>query len=318
VRVSDGCDNRCSFCAIPLIRGGLKSRGIDDIVEECRALLERGVQEICLVAQDLAAFGFDTHGKPMLAPLLERLCGLSGDFWIRLLYLHPDHFPDILPVMQSDKRILRYFDIPFQHASPKILRLMNRKNDAAAYLRLIDTVRTALEGAVVRSTFLTGFPGETEADFRALLDFQKRAGLDWLGCFCYSREEGTPAYRIGKSPSHRTALRRKEELEAAQIPITRRRLKSLIGLHCPALIEEEILGTSPPTPSSRTAVGGGAAADGGAVGGGDGRLYIGRLWIHAPEVDGSVVIQSSRELSVGKFEMCRITGLSGFDLRAMA
>ena len=193
VKISEGCSNRCSFCAIPLIRGELKSRSIREISSECKTLLRRGIKELCLIGQDTGSYGMDTAAaKPSagLPGLLEDLSLLEGKFRVRLLYIHPDHFPfPIMDIMEKDSRFLPYFDIPFQHASKKILKAMNRKGNAETYLKLIKTIRRKLPGAVIRSTFLTGFPGETEEDFEQLLTFQKKAKLDWLGCFAYSREE---------------------------------------------------------------------------------------------------------------------------------
>ncbi|MCL2443851.1 MAG: 30S ribosomal protein S12 methylthiotransferase RimO, partial [Treponema sp.] len=222
VKISEGCNNNCSYCAIPLIRGKLRSRSIPEIVDECRALLARGIKELCIIGQDIGAYGADTQDLSRrtkstevtekertnsLPELLQAISELEGDFWVRLLYIHPDHFPlQILDLMEKDPRFLPYFDIPFQHVSQKILTAMNRKGSgrddpAAHYLKLIETIRARLPNAVLRSTFLLGFPGETEEDFAALLDFQAKANLDWVGCFAYSREEGTAAYSMkGRVP----------------------------------------------------------------------------------------------------------------------
>ncbi|MFA6506359.1 MAG: 30S ribosomal protein S12 methylthiotransferase RimO, partial [Treponemataceae bacterium] len=207
IKITEGCDNCCTYCAIPLIRGNLRSRPIDSIVAEAHGLLSRGVKELCLIGQDLGSYGIDwgiadgnAKGEAKdddcrLNDLLTALSGLEGDFWIRLLYIHPDRFPrTILETCARDPRILPYFDLPFQHASERILRAMNRSGDAQTYLKLIADIRAALPEATIRSTFLVGFPGETEEDFNALLDFQRKACIDWLGAFTYSREEGTVAY----------------------------------------------------------------------------------------------------------------------------
>ena len=192
IKISEGCNNRCSFCAIPLIRGGQRSRSIDDILDECRGLVERGVQELCIIGQDIGSFGSGQGGTPAagLPELLQAIASLEGRFWVRLLYMHPDHFPlPVLDIMERDSRFIPYFDIPFQHASPRILAAMNRRGTAEGYLALLETIRRRLPAAVIRSTFLLGFPGETEDDFAALLAFQEQARPDWLGCFTYSREE---------------------------------------------------------------------------------------------------------------------------------
>jgi ribosomal protein S12 methylthiotransferase len=290
VKIAEGCDNRCSFCAIPLIRGGLRSRSIAGIVSECRALLKNGLLEICLIAQDTASYGKDTDGVCRLPDLLKALSSLEGDFWVRLLYLHPDHFPlDILETIAADRRFLPYFDIPFQHASPRLLRAMNRRGRADTYISLIERIRNFLPDSVIRSTFMTGFPGESDADFKLLLDFQHAARLDWLGVFVFSREEGVPAYNFKGRPSKKNARERKRILETRQIRITEERMGRFTGRLMTALVEEQVDGEAGP--------------------------YIGRLFCHAPEVDGSLVIESAAALLPGTFVKGLVTGQAGFDLK---
>lgn len=289
VKISEGCDNRCSFCSIPLIRGALKSRSIPDVAAECHRLLERGVKELCLIAQDAGAFGMD-RGSAELPALLEEISRIDGDFWVRLLYIHPDHFPHaILPLMQRDKRFLPYFDLPFQHGSPRILRAMNRKKSAEDHLSLIETIRAALPDAVIRSTFLVGFPGETDVDMEALLDFQEKAALDWAGCFAYSREEDTAAYVMKNRVPKKTALARKRLVEERQSLITEQRMERFIGRTLDALVEEKIEGED---------------------------LYLGRLFCHAPEVDGATVISTPTALAPGAFVKVRVFSRALFDLEA--
>jgi ribosomal protein S12 methylthiotransferase len=291
VKISEGCNNNCSFCAIPQIRGGLSSRSIDDIDAECTALLQRGIRELCLVAQDTASFGCDVAGKSLLAPLLERLALHDGVFWIRLLYLHPDHFPfEILPIMQHDSRIIPYFDIPFQHAAPKILRNMRRSGNARLYLELIERIRTELPDAVIRSTFLAGFPGENTAAFDELAAFQEAAQLDWMGVFAYSREEKTGAWYMKPQIARRTAERRKRILEQTQTKISEQKLDRFTGRTLDVLVEEAV---------------------------GIGGFSIGRAYIHAPEVDGVVMIETECPLVPGSFVKVVITGHTGFDLQAI-
>ncbi len=229
VKAAEGCDNRCSYCAIPLIRGELDSRPRTDIVSEIKGLLSRGVREIILVAQDLGSYGRD-RGEPELGLLLRDISELPGRYWVRMLYVHPDHFPrDLIPAVREDPRLLPYFDIPFQHASPPILAAMGRIPDAEKNLRLIEELRDGLPGAVIRSTFLVGFPGETEEDFSRLLGFQAGASLDWLGVFEYSREEGTAAYGLPGRVRAAEARRRKAVIEQRQVPITERALDGHVG-----------------------------------------------------------------------------------------
>jgi ribosomal protein S12 methylthiotransferase len=296
VKISEGCNNRCSFCSIPLIRGPLKSRTVSEIDAECRALLDRGVREFNIIGQDIASFGRDRPGTGDLPALLEALAAIPGEFWVRLLYLHPDHLPlSILDIMAGDLRFLPYFDIPFQHASGPLLRAMRRRGEGESYLELIGQIRSGLPGAVIRSTFLTGFPGETEEDFNRLLDFQERAGMDWMGCFIFSREEGTPAYSMGKRVPKRIAEERKNILEERQQGISERRMERFLGREMDILIEEkfESPGDMPPL-----------------------GLYLGRAYCQAPEVDGAVLVSSGKTLIPGTMVRCRVAGRAGIDLEA--
>ncbi|HVO39256.1 MAG TPA: 30S ribosomal protein S12 methylthiotransferase RimO [Spirochaetia bacterium] len=289
VRVADGCSNRCTYCAIPLIRGDLRSRDVPSIVEEIRGLLDRGISEVILIAQDLGSFGRD-RGAPELADLLSRLSALRGDFWVRLLYIHPDRFDArILDVIQGDSRFLPYFDVPFQHASPPILRAMGRLGDPARNLELLSRIRERLPEAVIRSTFLLGFPGESEADFQALLDFQQQARPDWLGAFTYSREEDTPAWGMtGRVPAQ-AARRRREQIEIRQVPITERFLDSRVGSTLDVLVEETVEGE---------------------------RMCLGRAYLQAPDVDGLVVVNGTA--APGTRVRVRITRRNGVDLEGDA
>ncbi len=285
IKAAEGCDNRCTYCAIPLIRGRLSSRTRASITAEARDLVSRGTREIVLVAQDLGSFGRD-RGGPELAELLKDLCSIPGDFWVRLLYIHPDHFPfEILPVMREDPRLLPYFDIPFQHASPRILSAMGRKPDPAKNLDLIRTLREELPGAAVRSTFLTGFPGESAEDFQALLGFQRDAALDWAGVFTYSREEDTPAFRMKGAVPASLARKRKAALEEAQVPITERALDARVGKCVDVLVEERVQGED---------------------------LSIGRCFLQAPEVDGLTVVRAP--LEPGTVVRVRLLRRNGLDL----
>ena len=376
VKISDGCGNNCSYCAIPLIRGELRCRDIPDIVEECRALLARGIRELCIIGQDIGAYSpkefsrrqGDTKKKIKksegLPELLNAISALKGSFWVRLLYIHPDHFPlEILDLMERDSRFLPYFDIPFQHASDKILAAMNRnkKNEpeenrakasrssetrkrikkeekgncsAGKYLKLIKTIRARLPRAVIRSTFLLGFPGETEEDFAALLDFQKKAKLDWAGCFAYSREEGTAAYSMkGRVPA-KTAKARKLLIEERQILITEKNMERFVGQSLDVLIEEKIAAAPPAASTGADEFSCEISNESGGE-----TFWLGRLYCQAPDIDGAAVIaretslQKAREtplqkarqkqaasshsednLRLGAVVPCRVIARRGFDL----
>jgi ribosomal protein S12 methylthiotransferase len=261
------------------------------VLEECKTLLSRGVKELCIIGQDIGSYGGDMAHNKGLPALLEALSFMKGVFWVRLLYMHPDHFPlPVLDIMERDPRFLPYFDIPFQHGSAKILAAMNRRGTAETYLKLVETIRKRLPQAVIRSTFLLGFPGEGEEDFAALLDFQERARLDWLGCFIYSREEDTPAFSMKGRVAKKTALARKKTVEERQIPITEKQMERFVGQKLDALVEEPV-----------------DAEEG---------LYLGRLYCHAPEVDGAAVIRYSGSgvLEAGGFVRGRVRARPGFDL----
>ena len=285
LKIAEGCRNRCTYCAIPLIRGDLASRRPVEVVEEARQLLDRGIRELVLIAQDLGSYGRDL-GEPGLPLLLSEISRIPGDYWVRLLYIHPDHFPDgILDVMAADSRFLPYFDLPFQHAAPGVLRAMGRRGDPEANLELLSRIRARLPSAVIRSTFLLGFPGETDSDFAELLSFQERARPDWLGCFTYSREEDTPAFSMPGRVTKAVAERRKSDIEIRQGPITERSLDAHIGSTLDVLVEEQVQGE---------------------------QLSLGRAYLQAPDVDGLVVVRAS--VQPGSRCAVRIERRNGVDL----
>lgn len=287
VKIAEGCANRCTYCAIPLIRGALASRDRGGILDEIRGLRDRGIKELILIAQDLGSYGKD-RGSADLVPLLSDIASLEGDFWVRMLYIHPDHFPGgILDIVAGNPRFLPYFDLPFQHASPRILRAMGRRGEPGHNLALVSEIRARLPMAAIRSTFLLGFPGETDEDFELLLDFQERARLDWVGAFTYSREEETPAFSMRGRVTKVTAARRRAELEGRQVPITERALDARLGMTLDVLIEEQVEGED---------------------------MSIGRGYFQAPDVDGLVVVKG--RLSPGTVTRARITRRNGVDLEA--
>ena len=266
VKITEGCSNHCSFCAIPLIRGELRSRSESEILSEIRQLVKDGVYEINLIGQDLAAYGTDT--KTSLAALLTKINGLAGNFIVRPLYIHPDHFSDdiIEAIKAGQGRLLPYFDIPFQSGDDNIILAMNRTGSFKEYAALVKKIRRKLPGAVLRTTFLTGFPGESDEAAENTARFLEEIQPDWSGCFPYSREEDTPAYIMkGRVPA-RTAKARAARLEQLQSAITAEHLQKYAGKELNVLVEEII-----------------DAEDEG--------LAIGRAWFQAPEVDGSVVIR---------------------------
>jgi ribosomal protein S12 methylthiotransferase len=289
IKITEGCSNHCSYCAIPLIRGELRSRNIADIVSEAQSLIDRGVFEIVLVGQDLGNYGRDLEERCMLPDLLGALAKIKENFRVRVLYIHPDHFPyEILPIIKGDGRFAPYFDLPFQHASASLLRSMNRRGAAEAYLELIGRIRAELPSAMIRSTLLVGFPGETEADFATLLDFQGAAQLDWLGAFAYSREENTPAYGMKNRVPKSVAQKRKALVEEAQVAITAERLKRFVGANDRFIVEETFNHEE---------------------------LSIGRGWMQAPDVDGVTLIHAA--LRPGTVVEARIISVNGVDFNAV-
>ena len=302
VKITEGCDNRCTFCAIPLIRGSLRSRPAKDIVSEIKTLVESGTKEINLIGQDLAAYGcgknddvFDDgtnsynaiyrelkepicttddwsekYGGSCLLRLMKEISAVQGDFWVRLLYIHPDHFnPDILSFMKQDSRFLPYFDIPFQSGSTRVIRAMNRKGSYESYTKLIRTIRSAFPESCIRTTFLTGFPTETDEEALETERFLQEVKSDWSGCFTYSTEDDTPAARLKGKVKPKTAKARADSLQILQAQITRERLSMRTGKTYSVLIEEIVQNND----------------------GTDEGLAIARAWFEAPEVDGNVVVR---------------------------
>jgi len=288
LRVGDGCSHRCAFCTIPGIRGPARSRTMADVLAEARELVESGVRELNLVAQDLTSFG-SGRGESLLE-LLKKLDMVDGLAWIRMLYLHPDHLgPELIDGVAGLAKVLPYFDLPLQHISDAVLTAMGRKNSGQELRRLIRGIRRQIPGAVLRATLMTGHPGEGEAEFGELLDFVRWAELDHLGCFAYEPEAGTRSARMDAPPSE-TALSRREEVMAAQQEISRCRLAGLVGGEADCLI----LG---PHPESE-------------------HLWHVRLARQAPEVDGVVIITDG-SAPPGELGRVRITRSHDYDLEGV-
>ena len=328
LKITEGCNNCCSFCAIPLIRGRLRSRTIDEIVSEFKELLSKGIFEVNLIGQDLAAFGRDgvkagdsgnaayfTEPSP-LSQLLRALSAVPGKFWVRLLYIHPDHFPlDIIPVLKADSRILPYFDIPFQSGSTPIIKAMNRCGTAESYAGLAEKLRSEL-GAVIRTTFLCGFPGETDENAAETEAFLKKLQSDWSGCFDYSREDDTPAARMKKQVPAAKAKKRVERLQEIQSEITESRLKMRVGDVYDVLIEEVVEAAAEPAEAG--------AEVAGVSGGEEPGLALGRAWFQAPDVDGACVVRydlddekAVQAVKPGNVVSVKVLAANGVDLDTM-
>jgi len=310
IKITEGCNNHCSFCAIPIIRGSLRSREIGEILHEMREFIDRGVYEFNLVGQDLGVFGKEGGGEmpdeklSPLALLLSHISRLEGRFVVRLLYIHPDHFPlDILDIMLKDARFLPYFDIPFQSGSEAIIQKMNRCGSPQKYLELIEKIRTAFSSspygtAAIRTTFLVGFPGENDENFEETLSFLKAAHCLWSGVFEYSKEEDTPAFRMRNQVAKRVKSRRRQMLEREQSLITESMLQGFVGKVFLVLVEE-------------------------LIDGGEGeKLLIGRTWFQAPDVDGVAVCSYEKGMrsidgkAIGEGELVHVNILKvqGVDL----
>ena len=288
LKISDGCSNCCTYCAIPSIRGAFRSRTKEEIILEAKALANSGVRELILIAQDTTRYGEDIYGEPKLDELLYKLNEIEGIEWIRLLYCYPDRITNsLLKAMSDCKKVLHYIDLPLQHASGKILKAMNRHGDDKSLLELIGKIREYMPDCIIRTTFITGFPGETEEDFNILSEFIEKAEFDRLGCFSYSPEEGTPAEKLPDRVDSETAVRRGEILMDQQYRIFSGKLRALVDTVVPCVIEDY-----------------------------DGYTdsYAGRTWMDAPEIDSCINIVSEKELGTGEIVNCLITAVNEYDL----
>ena len=295
LKISEGCDRRCSYCAIPFIRGGHISVPIEDLVDETAALAKGGVKELIVIAQDTTYYGKDLYGKRMLGELLKRLCRVDGIEWIRIHYSYPASFPkDVIKVMASEKKICKYLDIPLQHASTKILKAMHRGIDAQKTQRLIDNLRSAIPDIVLRTTMIVGFPGEDAAEFGKLLSFVKKNRFERLGAFTYSEEEGTyGASHYRDNVRESTKRRRYDALMELQSSISAEINAQRIGGVEQVLIDSVSSG-----------------------------LFIARSRKESPDVDGEIHIIVPKGMKepqklVGTFAMVRITGADEYDMEAV-
>ncbi|HEY6936172.1 MAG TPA: 30S ribosomal protein S12 methylthiotransferase RimO, partial [Terriglobales bacterium] len=285
IKVAEGCDHPCSFCIIPQLRGKFRSRRFESVIAEAERLAANGVREITLIGQDTTCYGEDLGLKNGLAVLLEKLAQIEDLRWVRFLYAYPNKITGrLLETIAAGDKICSYIDVPLQHASPAVLKRMKRGGGAELFLRSIEKMRRAIPGLTLRTTFIVGFPGESERDFEELCEFVRQAEFDWLGAFGYSDEEGSTAFHLdGKLPA-REIERRRKHLMTIQRQISRRRKKALIGREFDLLLEG---------PSQETDL-----------------LLEGRTEMHAPEIDGKVLINDigDREsVHPGEFYRCRIT-----------
>ena len=285
VKVAEGCDNRCSYCAIPLIRGRFRSRPMENILEECRRLAESGVTELNLVAQDTTRYGEDLYGESRLPELIDAVCALKKVHWVRVLYCYPDRVTDrLIETIARQPKAVHYFDIPVQHASAHVLRDMNRRGDKQSILELCRSIRERIPDVVLRTTLIAGFPTETEQDFAELCELVEEARFDRLGCFAYSQEEDTPAGVMAQLP---------EELR-------RRRAEIVMELQMSAAVDfaDRCVGRTLEV----------------LVEGYEDGQYFGRSYMDAPDIDTKVYFTSEEELTPGSYVPVLITDACEYDL----
>ena len=288
LKIADGCDNCCTYCAIPQIRGRMRSRTIEDCVSEAEKLAEKGVTELIVVAQDTTAYGTDIYGKPMLSELLKKLCAIEGLHWIRTLYTYPDKITDeLLDTIRDEDKLVKYLDIPLQHTEGEILKKMNRKGDRESITALIDKIRAKIPDITIRTTLITGFPCETEEQFNSMAEFVKEIRFDRLGCFTYSPEEGTVAAEFDGQVDEQLKNDRMENIMELQMTIAAEKNEEKIGSVTEVLIEgwDDYI-----------------------------KCYFGRTLGDAPEVDGKIFFMSTRPLKIGEYVNVRINDCLDYDL----
>ncbi len=288
LKIAEGCDNNCTYCAIPMIRGKQRSRTIENIVEEAEGLVNNGVKELIVIAQDTSRYGIDIYGEFSLARLLKELAKIENLKWIRVLYCYPEAITEeLIDVFASEDKVVKYLDLPLQHASGKVLKRMNRRGDREKLTALINKLRERIPGIVLRSTFIAGFPGETEEDFTELAEFVKDMEFDRMGCFAYSQEEGTPAARMKEQLDEETKEERARIIMESQMDImdriNRRHIGKVLEVMVDGYDEEQ-------------------------------ECYFGRSYMDAPDVDGFVYFSSDKELNPGDFVTVEIEDAIDADL----
>lgn len=288
LKIGDGCDNCCTYCAIPQIRGRMRSRTIEDCVSEAKRLADRGVTELIVVAQDTTAYGTDIYGKPMLTELLKELVKIEKLHWIRTLYTYPERITDdLLELIAKEKKLCKYLDMPIQHVNGEILKKMNRRGDENSLRALIERIRSKVPDITLRTTLITGFPGETEEQFTQLAQFVKDIKFDRLGCFPYSAEENTVAANMPEQIEEQTKVDRMESIMETQLAVNNEKNNEKIGKTFEVLIEgyDDYI-----------------------------RCYYGRSYADAPEIDGKIFFISGRPLKIGDYVKVKINDTVEYDL----
>lgn len=288
LKIAEGCNKRCTYCIIPYIRGHYRSFPMEDLLEEARKLAEGGVKELILIAQETTVYGMDCYGRKALPELLTKLCEIEGIEWIRILYCYPEEITDeLIAVMKKEKKICHYLDIPIQHSEDTILKRMGRRTNRAELVSLVEKLRKEIPDIVLRTTLITGFTGETEEEFKNMVDFVDSMEFDRLGVFPYSAEEGTKAAEMDGQITEEVKESRRDEIMALQQEISADKAASRIDDEMSVLIEGYLY---------------------------EDDIYIGRTYMDAPKVDGNVFVRAEEELISGDIVPVRITGANEYDL----
>ena len=288
LKIAEGCNKRCTYCIIPYIRGHYRSFPMEDLLEEARKLAEGGIKELILIAQETTVYGMDCYGRKALPELLTKLCEIEGIEWIRILYCYPEEITDeLIAVMKKEKKICHYLDIPIQHSEDTILKRMGRRTNRAELVSLVEKLRKEIPDIVLRTTLITGFPGETEEEFKNMVDFVDSMEFDRLGVFPYSAEEGTKAAEMDGQITEEVKESRRDEIMALQQEISADKAASRIDDEMSVLIEGYLY---------------------------EDDIYIGRTYMDAPKVDGNVFVRAEEELISGDIVPVRITGANEYDL----
>lgn len=288
IKIAEGCSNCCTYCAIPAIRGRFRSRPVESIVKEAQKLAANGVKELIVIAQDTTRYGEDIYGEQRLPELLSELCGIDGIEWIRTLYTYPDRIDDkLINTVAREPKLCKYFDIPIQHCNETVLRRMNRKGDRKSLTALMEKIRAAIPNVTLRTTLITGFPGETEEQFCELCEFVNEVKFDRLGCFPYSPEEGTPAADYPDQIDDQVKSDRAENIMNDQLRIVNEKNEAKIGSTVKVLVEgyDNYI-----------------------------KCWFGRSEADAPDIDGKVFFMSSKELTVGDFQNVMVNDTIEYDL----
>lgn len=288
LKIGEGCSNRCTYCTIPSIRGNMRSRSMENIIDEAKQLAELGVKELILIAQDTTSYGLDLYGELKLPELLNELCKINSIEWIRLLYCYPDRITDeLIETMKNQEKIVNYIDLPLQHADDKILKAMNRRGDQALIRSVISKLRAEIPDVVIRTTFIVGFPGEGEEEFETLAEFVNEIEFDRLGVFTFSPQEGTPAYDMDDQVEDDVKTRRGEVIMQDQYSIMEEKNNEKIGKTYKVVVEDYD---------------------------GYSDSYTGRTYMDAPEIDGLVKFTSHKDLDIGDFVDVEIFDIEDYDL----